>query len=213
MQLDLILIGLVIALEPIPLTGYLLVLGSAGGLRKGLGFVVGWLATIVALVALTLAFTGGKPLRTNTSPQKAALIVKLLVGAGLIWWAWHVRRRPKKPASRPSWFSRIDHMGFLGAMTLGFLLQPWPLVIVGVGTVTEANLSAAATWVWLAIFCLLSASTYLAAQVAVMVWPDKAEARLAAISEWIVRNRDTVVIVLSAAIGAWLFVSSAWLLA
>jgi threonine/homoserine/homoserine lactone efflux protein len=214
LPLDLILIGLVIALEPIPITGYLLVLSSEGGLRKGLGFVLGWIATIVGLVVLTLLLTGGKPPRTSSAPGQAALIVKLVIGAALLWWAWRLqKRRPRPPSKPPSWASRIDRLSFGGAMVLGFLLQPWPLVAAGVATVTQAKLSQAATWVWLVLFCLLSASTYVVIQILVMRSPESAEARLAAGSKWITDHRDVIIVYASALLGIWLVVHSAVLLA
>jgi hypothetical protein len=42
--LDLLLIGLAISFDPLPLTAFLVVLPSKGGLRKGAAFVFGWLA-------------------------------------------------------------------------------------------------------------------------------------------------------------------------
>ena len=44
MALDLLLIGLGIALEPFPLTAFILVLSAERGTWKGLAFVLGWLA-------------------------------------------------------------------------------------------------------------------------------------------------------------------------
>ena len=41
--LNLVLIGLVITLEPLPLTAFILVLASKGGVRKGAAFIFGWL--------------------------------------------------------------------------------------------------------------------------------------------------------------------------
>jgi hypothetical protein len=213
MELDLILIGLVIALEPIPLTAYLLVLSSAGGLRKGTGFVVGWLLSLIGIVVVTLLITGGKPPKSNTAPAQAALAVKIVIGAGLLWYAWHLRKRPKRPPSPPSWAGRIDRMGFGGAMVLGFLTQPWALIGAGAATVTEANLSDAATWFWLVAFCLVSTSSYLIVQVQVMRSPETAEARLKGWSTWISENRDQVLTIACAALGFWLVVHSAILLA
>jgi hypothetical protein len=40
--LDLVLIGLAITLEPLPLTAFLLVLASERGVRKGAAFIFGW---------------------------------------------------------------------------------------------------------------------------------------------------------------------------
>ena len=52
--LNLILIGLVITLEPIPLTAFILVLASKGGVRKGVGFIFGWLVSLVIVIAVTV---------------------------------------------------------------------------------------------------------------------------------------------------------------
>ena len=42
MTLDLILIGLAITLEPIPLMAFILILASERGVRKAAGFLFGW---------------------------------------------------------------------------------------------------------------------------------------------------------------------------
>ncbi|HTS98618.1 MAG TPA: hypothetical protein VMI33_18560, partial [Streptosporangiaceae bacterium] len=44
--LSLVLIGLAITLEPIPLTAFILVLASKGGVRKGAAFIFGWLLSL-----------------------------------------------------------------------------------------------------------------------------------------------------------------------
>ena len=46
MTLDLILIGLGIAFDPIPLTAFLVVLPSKRGTVKGAAFVFGWLVSL-----------------------------------------------------------------------------------------------------------------------------------------------------------------------
>src|SRR4051794_29874069 len=108
MTVDLVLIGLTIALEPLPLSAYLLVLSSAGGTRKGLGFLLGWTGTLIAVVVLTLVLTGGKPLRPGTVPSTAALVVKILLGLGLLGLAWRQHARRGQPKSPPSWMAKVD---------------------------------------------------------------------------------------------------------
>ena len=46
MILDLVLIGAAIALDPLPLTAFLVVLPSKRGVRKGAAFVFGWLVSL-----------------------------------------------------------------------------------------------------------------------------------------------------------------------
>ena len=156
MTADLLLIGLVIAFEPLPLTGYLLVLSSDGGLSKGFGFVLGWVVTLVVVVGLTLALTGGKPVAPGSAPSQAALIVKIVLGAGLLGLAWWQQRRRGRPRPTPSWMGRIDGMSVWAAAALGFLLQPWPLVAAGAASVVQADLSEASSVATLIAFLLLA---------------------------------------------------------
>ena len=73
MILDLLLIGLVITLEPIPLTAFLLILLSKNGTRKGAAFIFGWLLSLAIVVAFTVLVTGNKPPQPNTAPSLGAL--------------------------------------------------------------------------------------------------------------------------------------------
>jgi hypothetical protein len=98
--LDLVLIGLVITLEPIPLTAFLLLLSSKGGVRKGAAFIFGWFASLAIVVAATVLVTGNKPPKPSTAPSLAALAVKILIGVALLAIAvrqWRKMGKPKKP--------------------------------------------------------------------------------------------------------------------
>ena len=80
MVLDLLLTGLAIALEPFPLTAFILILSAEKGTRKGLAYILGWLACLVVVIAAVLLVTGGQPPAANTAPSTAVLAVKLNVG-------------------------------------------------------------------------------------------------------------------------------------
>src|SRR5215472_11212398 len=110
MLLDLFLIGLVITVEPLPLTAMILLLAAERPLIKGLGFLLGWLFTIVGIVALTALVTGGEPLIPQSAPSIAALAVKLLAGAVLVWIAIRRLRRPARtePRRDPRWMASVD---------------------------------------------------------------------------------------------------------
>jgi hypothetical protein len=98
---DLLLIGLAITLEPFPLTAFILLLSSERGTRKGLAFILGWLACLVAVLAAALLVTGGSPPRSQTAPSTAALAAKLALGVLLIGLAERQRRRIGRPRKRP----------------------------------------------------------------------------------------------------------------
>jgi hypothetical protein len=104
MVLDLLLIGLAITLEPFPLTAFILLLSAEKGTMKGLAFILGWLACLVAVIAAVVLTTGGVPPKPQTAPSTAVLAVKLTLGVALILLAVRQRRRmgrPRKP--RAGW--------------------------------------------------------------------------------------------------------------
>ncbi len=207
MILDLLLIGLVITLEPIPLTAFILVLSSKGGVRKGATFIFGWLASLAIVVTGTVLITGNKPPKPSTAPSLAALAVKLAIGAVLVLIAvrqWRRMGEPKKPKKTPKWQTGIDNMSPWYSMGLAPLTQPWGLVAAGVATITEAKLSSWQTYIGLFMFCLVATAVYLVLELYAGFRPEKSQAFLASTRAWIDTHTDQVIIVVSLVLGLWL---------
>ncbi len=51
--------GLFFVTKPIPLTAFILVLASKNGVRKGAGFIFGWLASLAVVIAVTVLVAAG----------------------------------------------------------------------------------------------------------------------------------------------------------
>jgi hypothetical protein len=213
--LDLLLIGLVITLEPIPLTAFLLILLSKGGTRKGAAFIFGWLLSLAIVVALTVLVTGNKPPKPNTSPSLAALAVKIAIGVALVLIAVRQQRRmgkPRPPKKTPKWQTGLDNMSPLYAMGLAPLTQPWGLVAAGVAVITEAKLTSWQSYIALFLFCLVATAVYIALELYAGFRPEKAQAFLGRIRTWIDTHKDQVIIVISLGLGLWLVGKSIYLL-
>ena len=215
MTFDLVLIGLVITLEPIPLTAFMLVLMSRGGVRKGAAFIVGWLASLAAVVALTVLFTGNEPPRPNTAPSLAGIAVKILIGVVLVFIAFRRRARmgkPKKQKKPPRWQAGIDNMSPWLIVGLAPLTQPWGLVAAGVATIMEATLSSAESYIALVLFCVVSTLVYLVMEVYAGFRPEHAQAVMTSVRRWIESHTDQVIVILSLGLGLWLVGKSIYVL-
>ncbi len=215
MTLDLILIALVITLEPIPLTAFMLVLMSKGGVRKGAAFIFGWLLSLAAVVALTVLFTGNKPPKSNTAPSLAAIAIKILIGVVLVFIALRRRARlgqPKPPKKPPKWQTGIDNMSPWVVVGLAPLTQPWGLVAAGVATIMEAKLSSVESYIALFLFCVVSTLVYLVMEIYAGFRPERAQAIMTSIREWIESHTDQVIIILSLGLGLWLVGKSIYVL-
>lgn len=208
----LLLIALTVALEPLPLTGYILVLSTPNGPKKGLGFLLGWVLSLVVVTVVTLLLTGGKPVATSSAPSTAGLAVRMAIGAWLLWVAWHRRATRGQPRPEPGWTKRVDKINFVGAMVLAFLLQPWGLVAAGVATVMQANLESAASVLGVVLFCLVGTSSYITMETYALVSPEAAMRRLDGIRGWINTHRDQAIILLSLGLGFYLLANSAYLI-
>ncbi len=215
MILDLLLIGLAITLEPIPLTTFILVLSSERGVRKGAAFIFGWLASLAIVVAVTILVTENKPPKPNTEPSLAALAVKIALGVVLLLIALRQRRRmtrPRRPKNPPKWQTGIDDMSPWFAILLAPLTQPWGLVAAGVADITEAKLSSFESYLGLLLFCLVATSTFLAMEIYAGFWPTQAQGFLARLRNWMDTHTDQVIIIVSTLLGFWLIGKSIYLL-
>ena len=215
MALDLVLIGVAIALDPLPLTAFLIVLPSKRGVRKGAAFVFGWLASLGIVVTVTVLATGNNPPKPNTAPSLADLAVKIAIGVILVAIAVRQRRRmgrPKKPKTAPKWQAHVDNMSPWFAMGLACALQPWLLISAGAATVVEAKLSSTESYLALFLFCVLASASYLAMEIYAGFRPAQSQAFLARLRTWIDTHTDQVIIRGSLILGLWLIAYSIYLI-
>ena len=215
MVLDLLLIGLAIALDPLPLTAFIVVLPSKRGVRKGAAFVFGWLVSLAIVVAITVLATGNNPPKSNTAPSLAALAVKIAIGVVLVTIAIrHIRSRgrPKKPKKPPKWQAHVDSMSPWFALALAPTLQPWLLIGAGAATVVEAKLSSWESFLALALYCVLASSSYLAMEIYAVVRPAQSQAFLVRCRTWVDSHTDQAIIVGSLIIGFWFIADSLYLI-
>jgi hypothetical protein len=213
MVLSLVLIGLAIALDPLPLTAFMVVLPSKRGVRKGAAFVFGWLVSLAVVVTVTVLATGNNPPEPNTVPSLASRAVKIAIGVVLLVIATRRRRRmgqPKKPKKPPKWQATVDTMTPWFALALAPLLQPWGLIAAGTATVVEAKLSSAGSYLALILFCVLASSSYLAIEIYAGFNPE--QTLLIRFKTWIDSHTDQAIILGSFILGFWLIANSMYLI-
>jgi hypothetical protein len=212
---SLLLIALAVALDPLPLTGFMVVLPSKRGVRKGAAFVFGWLVSLAAVVTITVLATGNNPPKPKTVPSLAALAVKIAIGVVLVVIAVRHRRKmaqPRPPKKPPKWQASVDSMSPWFAMGLAPALQPWGLIAAGAATVMEAKLSSWQSYIALFAFCIVGSATYLGMEIYAAVRPAQSQEFLATFRKWLDRHMDQVIIWGSLILGFWLIADSIYLI-
>ena len=216
MTLDLLLIGLAISLDPLPLSSLFVLLPSKRGVVKGAAFILGWLVSLAIVVAITVSATGNQPPRSNTAPSLAALAVKVAIGAVLVGIAirqWQRMGRPKKPKKTPKWQASVDNMSPWYAMGLAPLVQPWGLIAAGAATVVQAKVSSFESALALIFFCLLATASYLTLEILAGFRPEKSETVLTGVRTWMNTHTDQVIIIGCLVLGFWLVGHDLYLIA
>ncbi len=211
MTLDLILIGLAISIDPLPLTAYLVLLPSRRGVVKGAAFLFGWLVSLAIVVSVTVLATGNNPPRPQTAPSVAALAVKIAIGVALVNIAARQRRKmgqPKKPKKTPKWQTGVDNMSPWFAIGIAPLVQPWGLIAAGAATVVQAKVSSFESFLALFFFCLVATSSYLTLELYAGFRPEQSQAFMSQIRKWIDTHTDQAIIIGSLALGLWLIGNS-----
>ena len=216
--LNLMLIGAAVALDPLPLTAFMIVLPSRRGARKGAAYVSGWLVSLAVVVTVTVLANCNSPPQPATAPSLASLAslaIKTALGAVLVVVAVRyirARGRPKPPKKPPRWQQHVDSMSPWFALVLAPALQPWVLIGAGAATVVEAKLSSWESFLVLFLYCVLASSSYLAMEIYAVVRPGQSQALLARFRTWIGTHTDQVIIAGSLIIGFWLIANSLYLI-
>jgi threonine/homoserine/homoserine lactone efflux protein len=211
--LNLLLLGVGIALDPLPLTSFVVVLPSKRGVRKGAAFLFGWLVSLAIVVAVTVLATGNNPPKPTTVPSLASLAVKIAIGIVLVGLAIRQRRRmraqkkPKKPKKPPKWQEHVDNMSPWFALVLAPALQPWTLIAAGAATVMEAKLSSPESLLALFGFCVLGSASYIAMEVYAAFRPDQSQVFLTRFRTWLEARTDRVIVMGCLVLGFWLIFS------
>src|SRR3974390_3413761 len=216
MVIDLIVIGFAMAVYPVAVTFFILIVASRKGVQNGAGFIFGWLAALAVVAALTISATGNSPPAGGTSPSTGILVAKLVLGLLLLGIAARQRRRMRRPRpllKEKAWRARLDEMSAVFAVGLGAFFQPSVLVVTAAATITGARLSSAADYLTLVLFGFLTVSTYLSMEIYVVLRPANSADVLRRLDSWINRNTDLMIIVGATALGLWLIGNNSYLFA
>ena len=150
-------------------------LASERGTHKAAFFIAGWILSLAAVIAITLAATGNSPPASNTAPSLASLAVRIAIGVVLLVIAALRRRRmgkPKKPKDPPKWQTGVDSMSPWFAFVLAPLVQPWGLIAAGAAVIVDAKLDSWQSALTFVYFLLLSVGTYVAVEIYALAGPS-----------------------------------------
>jgi hypothetical protein len=205
----LVLLGIFIAIQPMPIISFIVVLNSAARTRAGWAFLAGWTGSLIAVVAvaaiIVVVAAGGAGFSGGSTPGKAICAAQLLLGLFLIVvGVRRLRYGAPPPSGPPKFLARLTALSLPVAALIGALVQPWTLLIIGDLIVLSADLHQAAELVAIGLFCLIASAGMLGMQTFAVAAPERAAARLGALQGWIETHQSVAATWLAIVIGGWL---------
>ena len=199
--------------EPTALLVVLVVLQS--GRDRGVAFVSGWMAALVAVVAgagfLVRLGVGARP----GGPRRITLVVELLIGLGLIAWAtwyWFRNRGRELSVEVPKNLVRLTSIGLVPALFAGVVTCTYPPAIVAGTTLFRSDASVGGRLVGLAIFVIVGTLMVALPVVGTYVAPTWAAHHSNGLFNWTIRHRRTLLVVILVAVGLFISVRAVVLL-
>jgi Sap, sulfolipid-1-addressing protein len=184
----------------------IVLLTMPSGRRRAIAFVVGWLAAIVVIAAVSVLALHGQDFSSHkTTPSRAASAVEVLVGCIVLLVSVRaLRRRARSPSSAetPGWLGRLDRTHWLLAVLVGSFMLTYSLTVAAAIEILKAHVSVADTVVAFAVFALASIATIAAPIVLVLVAPERSAETLARWRRWLLGNSRTIGLVALMVIGA-----------
>jgi hypothetical protein len=200
-------LAIVCALSPWAIVAVILMLASDRP-SNAVWWLLGWALSTFGLGLLIILFLGGYDFSGGTTPSRAACIVQVVLGVGLLlaaarFWSRRPARTGVTP-SEPKWMARIDRLSPLWAFLIGaFWINSALVIAAGIDTL-RAELSNSQSIAVFAIFTLITLSVQGALILYAHLMPGRAEIGLQRIRKWISRNQQAALAVIALALAVWL---------
>jgi threonine/homoserine/homoserine lactone efflux protein len=206
---DLLPLAIGVAISPVPIIAAILMLLAPRAGVTSLGFLLGWVAGIVAATTAFTVIASTAGLSESGEPSTTASWVKIVVGALLVFLAGRERRsRPRagEPVELPKWMAAIDKVTFGKATGLGFGLaavNPKNLLMcVAAGTtIGSGDLGTGQAVAAVVVFTVIAASSVGIPVGGYAVAGQRMERPLDELKSWLEANNAAVMSVLLLVIG------------
>ena len=200
-------LAVVCALSPWAIVAVILMLASERQ-SNAVWWLLGWTLSTFGLGLLIILFLGGYDFSDDTTPSRAACIVQVVLGVGLLlaaarFWSRRPARTGVAP-SEPRWMERIDRLSPLWAFLIGAFWINSALVIAAAIDTLRAELSNSRSIAVFAIFTLITLSVQGALILYAHLMPARAQIGLQRIREWITRNQQAALAVVALVLAVWL---------
>ena len=175
---------------------------------NAIAWLAGWTLSTFGVGLLIIFVFGSYDFSSGSNPTTAACVVQVLLGVLLLlaaarFWSRRPARTGKAPAE-PKWMVKIGQMKPLWAFLIGAFWINTALVVAAAVDTLRANLSDGSSIAAFAVFSLATASVQGALILYSYLAPKHAGVGLERIRDWIARNQESALALISLVLAIWL---------
>ncbi len=198
-----------VALSPFAIVGVILMLSTPQGRSNGPAFLAGWVGGLALAGAVFLLISGGAGVDEGVGEGDWVDALKLGLGVALIAVGVRKRRGRSGGGARelPGWMRGVDRFTAGRAAATGAALaavnpKNFVLILAAATAIAETGAAAGTQAAALLVFVLVGSLGAAVPVVLTFVQGERAEGRLNALRDWMVRHNGAVMAVLCIVIGA-----------
>jgi threonine/homoserine/homoserine lactone efflux protein len=207
---DVLGLAVAAAISPFPIIGVVLMLVTPRGRTNGLAFVVGWLAGLAVVGAVTLAVANTSGASDDGEPTAGVNLLQIALGVTLLALAtrqWRKRPRPDDPPTLPDWMSAVERFTPLKAAGTGVAMSAVNpknllLTVAAASAIAGTGLPGSEQVIAYVVYSLVATIGVATPVVVFFVLGERSAALLDGLKTWLAHNNATIMAVVFAVIGA-----------
>lgn len=200
-------LGLMASLSPTTIVVFIMLLTSSRPRVNGAAFLIGWVASLVLVFALSYALGGAHQLQVG-SGRVGFEVVEVLLGLALVVAGarqWRHRHRSTTASGMSRTLSaRLEGLKPAEAVVVGVLKEPWALTTAAAVVVIRQHSALPTTLVALLLFAVISTASVGLTFLYFSRRPGQAQRNLDRLRERAVQAAPTIAAVLGMAVGLYL---------
>jgi hypothetical protein len=212
LSINLVLLGLAVAVSPLPILAAVLMMASSQRIRDAVALGSGWFVSIGVSCAAVMIVGGSMP-KSNGHPNPkilglADMAFGLLVGI-LALRGWRKFKR-NPDASIPKWLDRVGSMSIVFSFGLGLFLPPTVIAFAAGNEIARQHLGSPRQWIAVLMFSAIGSIGVFTPVLVVAGQPSKSRSRLSTWQKWLQDHWQEVLVTLFAVIAGYLVVKGLW---
>ena len=212
MSINLVVLGLAVAVSPLPILAAVLMMASSQRIRDALALASGWFVSIGVSCAAVMLLGDSMP-KSNGHPNPKILgIADMAFGvliAVLALRGWRkFKRNPE--ASIPKWLDRVGSMSIVFSFGLGLFLPPTVIAFAAGNEISQQHLGIPGDWIAVLVFAAIGSVGVFTPILIVAGQPSKSRSRLSTWQQWLQSHWQEVLVTLFGVIAGYLVIKGLW---